>query len=295
MPVKPRATTDPQARRNLAERAKELDCLRGIAALFSAPEQPLTETLSEAASLVVKGWQYPEHACVRITLRGLDIRTRGHERCVRRMSHSIRVGGRGAGSLEVAYPKEALSTGRPVFLASESRLIHAISVLIGTMVELADARDSLARQASELRARKAALQRKNIALRELLSLREREERVRARRLRTHLESVVLPILSRLRRRSLSPVERDRSLELLEERVRAIASPLADGGVSGLAGLLSPREVEVADFVRGGLGSKEIGTMLGISETTVERHRHNIRRKLGIADGSVNLASYLSGL
>ena len=291
----PRAHRRSDPRRDLAERSKELDCLRGITALFGNTERPLERTLEEAAALVVKGWQDPRRACARIRLLGCDIRTRGYDHCVRRMSHAISVGARVAGRIEVAYPSGAARSLSPVFLPSETRLLHAVAVLLGTAVELAQARDSLRRQAAQLRQRRAALQRKNVALRELLSLQEREERLRSRGLRAHVEGVVLPIVARLRRAALTPAERDRSLELLEERVRAIGSPRSGTGVSGLAGRLSPREVEIADLVRAGVGSKEIGAMLGISETTVERHRHNIRRKLGVTDGSVNLASYLSGL
>jgi DNA-binding NarL/FixJ family response regulator len=43
--------------------------------------------------------------------------------------------------------------------------------------------------------------------------------------------------------------------------------------------LSEREMEVIEFIRKGLSSKEIGSRLGISGKTVEVHRYNILKKL----------------
>ncbi|MBR1894506.1 MAG: LuxR family transcriptional regulator [Bacteroidales bacterium] len=45
--------------------------------------------------------------------------------------------------------------------------------------------------------------------------------------------------------------------------------------------LTPREVEVARLCAEGLFSKEIGDRMGISQRTVETHKNNIFRKLGI--------------
>jgi DNA-binding NarL/FixJ family response regulator len=52
------------------------------------------------------------------------------------------------------------------------------------------------------------------------------------------------------------------------------------GTTGL-NLLSEREIEVINFIRDGLSSKEIADKLGISIKTVEVHRHNILKKLKV--------------
>lgn len=46
--------------------------------------------------------------------------------------------------------------------------------------------------------------------------------------------------------------------------------------------LSPRELEVMEQMVAGASSKEIGRVLGISPKTVDVHRTNVMRKLGIA-------------
>ena len=61
----------------------------------------------------------------------------------------------------------------------------------------------------------------------------------------------------------------------------------------LAASLTPRELEVARFVAGGLRSKAVAAKLAISEGTAKLHLHNVYRKLGV-DGRVALALYMHG-
>lgn len=59
--------------------------------------------------------------------------------------------------------------------------------------------------------------------------------------------------------------------------------------------LSPREVQVCEYIRRGMSNKEIGELLSLSPMTVEKHRHSIRKKLGLTNTDVNLSSYLRNL
>jgi DNA-binding NarL/FixJ family response regulator len=51
-------------------------------------------------------------------------------------------------------------------------------------------------------------------------------------------------------------------------------------------LLSRREIEISKLIREGLSSKEVGIRLDISLKTVEVHRHNILKKLGLKNTAV---------
>ena len=46
-------------------------------------------------------------------------------------------------------------------------------------------------------------------------------------------------------------------------------------------LLSPRETEVFELLRGGLTNRQIGKLLFIEESTVKAHTHRIYDKLGV--------------
>jgi DNA-binding NarL/FixJ family response regulator len=60
--------------------------------------------------------------------------------------------------------------------------------------------------------------------------------------------------------------------------REVLQPLVTGPRA--AGVLTPREREVAGLVRHGRTNRQIGRELGITEKTTEVHVHNIIRKLG---------------
>jgi two-component system invasion response regulator UvrY len=49
--------------------------------------------------------------------------------------------------------------------------------------------------------------------------------------------------------------------------------------------LSERELEIINFIRRGLSSKEIASELFISKKTVEVHRYNILKKLNLTNAA----------
>ena len=47
--------------------------------------------------------------------------------------------------------------------------------------------------------------------------------------------------------------------------------------------LTPRELELATLVAGGLRNRDVATRLGISEGTAKLHLYNVYKKLGVAN------------
>jgi DNA-binding NarL/FixJ family response regulator len=69
------------------------------------------------------------------------------------------------------------------------------------------------------------------------------------------------------------------LELPEGDLRDLAlAPFSAGNAS-----LTSREVEILDLVARGQRSKEIASLLGLSVRTIDKHRENLMRKLGVND------------
>ena len=128
-------------------------------------------------------------------------------------------------------------------------------------------------------------------MREILSTIERERAQIANVYRERLAVDILPLAERAKDTSLSQSRRDSYLSLLVGEIRQQMTLIGRGPESDPS--LSPREREVAVQVRNGRTSKEISELLGIAEATVERHRHNIRRKFKLVDRAINLASHLS--
>lgn len=67
-----------------------------------------------------------------------------------------------------------------------------------------------------------------------------------------------------------------------ERYAALSSALKEQALAE-HGILSPRESEVLGLLQRRLSNKEIGRALGISESTVRFHLHNVFVKLGVQD------------
>ena len=82
--------------------------------------------------------------------------------------------------------------------------------------------------------------------------------------------------------------------IIESNLRDIISPLARKLSSKLYSL-TPKELRVANLVKGEKTTKEIAELMDISIKTVEYHRDNIRKKLGIKNEKVNLRSHLISL
>jgi DNA-binding NarL/FixJ family response regulator len=70
-----------------------------------------------------------------------------------------------------------------------------------------------------------------------------------------------------------------SPEIMEVEAEILAQPLARASLA--LSLLTPREREVVQLVAEGRTSKAIVARLGISENTVETHRRQIMKKLGL--------------
>jgi DNA-binding CsgD family transcriptional regulator len=55
------------------------------------------------------------------------------------------------------------------------------------------------------------------------------------------------------------------------------------------------EIKVINFIKEGRTTKEMAELLNASPRTVEVHRDNIRKKLGLRNRKANLQSYLMAL
>ena len=278
----------------LRERVKELDCLVQVARILHSQEPELEPPLRRVAEAIPPAWQHPQRTCVRIRLDGLCVESGGFAEGALRLVEPLQIDGLPAGSIEVVWRGDAPPDGSDPFLESERRLLQAIAGLIEGRVIQRQTEAALQRAAEELQAQKLRLEQKNIALREVLEQVEAEKRELKEQVAANVERLVLPIVRRLRDPHTPEPMRARTLDSLESSLADLASAWSRRIVSDQV-RLSPREVEIAMRVRDGFSTKEIGEQLHVSQLTVERHRHNIRRKLGIAGDKVNLITYLKQL
>lgn len=201
-------------------------------------------------------------------------------------------------------------SGRTGWVEEQTRPVHdargELLGYVGTLAEITARKNEerlLARHSEELeervRERTAELAQQaerlagmNAALEVLLRKREED--------RKDLERAVL---ANVRRRILPALDRLESL--CGSGTRALAGEIRQGldeitdpfrhrlSAAGLG--LTPAETRVAEFIRQGLSTKEIAARLGVGTSTIDTHRHGIRRKLGLDRRTGNLRLSLQAL
>jgi DNA-binding CsgD family transcriptional regulator len=110
---------------------------------------------------------------------------------------------------------------------------------------------------------------------------------------SNVKELVEPYQKKIQRTRLT--ERQNAyLSILESNLREIVSPFTRRLFASFMNL-THSEIQIANLVRYGMRTKEISETMGLSKKTVEFHRDNIRKKIGIKKTKANLRSYLISL
>ncbi|MCH7691256.1 MAG: PAS domain S-box protein [candidate division Zixibacteria bacterium] len=174
-------------------------------------------------------------------------------------------------------------------LADASRYM-AVAVKNAQLVEEQSKTAADLREASEkLRAESQELTLKNIALNQVLIHLEKEKQNYKEQISESVESLLMPIVKKLKKRggNLSP----RDISLLENSLDSIVGKEIDVFRKNLV-KLSPRELDICELIREGKSSKEISSVLNLSTLTIHKHRESIRSKLQLKNRSTSLSAYL---
>lgn len=151
---------------------------------------------------------------------------------------------------------------------------------------------ALVRSTSELADHKTRLEHKDIALSEVLSKIEAEKEHIRSSTSKNVERIVMPALNRLRNKT-DEIGR-KEIDMLKASLRDMVSD-QNARFSAILAALSPRQFEICNMIRGGMGSKDIAASMGVSIRTVETQRNVIRKKLGLSGKSINLVTHLQNL
>jgi DNA-binding CsgD family transcriptional regulator len=160
-----------------------------------------------------------------------------------------------------------------------------------TSLKLTEA--ALRRSRQEVVEREKSLEETNIALKVLLKQREADKADLERKVLANIKSLVFPYLEKLRTARLKPRERT-LVEIVETHLRDIISPFLQH-MANADLVLTPQEMQVAALIRDGKSSKEIASLLNVSEATVNFHRKNLREKFGLKNKRANLRTYLMSM
>lgn len=158
------------------------------------------------------------------------------------------------------------------------------------ITDLKLAQEALKQNQVLLEDKNQGLKEANIALKVLIDQRDADRKELENRFLTNIKTLVLPYVEKLQRSSLS--EKDKVLlGIIDDHIHDIITPLMTR-LSNAGAMLTPQELQVAALVKDGKSSAEIADILYISETTVNFHRRNLRKKLGLNKKRINLRTHL---
>jgi DNA-binding CsgD family transcriptional regulator len=167
--------------------------------------------------------------------------------------------------------------------------------------ELTRANDELreeisSRRAAEdaLRQRERQLEEANTALRVLLAQVETSRLAFEEQIVRQINGLVLPHLAKLRQHTGRSEPGRAYLDLVENNLNGITSSFANRLVTVFQ-RLTPAEAEIAQMIMAGKTTKDIAMALSREPSTIDFHRNNIRRKLGLEDRRRTLRSHLLSL
>jgi PAS domain S-box-containing protein len=173
-------------------------------------------------------------------------------------------------------------------------IIHDVTERRQAAAALQQAHDELEQRVAErteqLEVKTKNLEEVNTALNVLLKKREADKTQLEEKVLLNVKELILPFLDKLKNSGLSSTQLTYQ-QIIEANINDIVSPFVRT-VSTRYLNLTPSEIQIANMVKQGLTTKEMAHLLNLSARTIESHRDNIRRKLGIKNKKANLRSHL---
>jgi len=110
---------------------------------------------------------------------------------------------------------------------------------------------------------------------------------------TNVRKLIDPYLDKIKKTKLDSQQKA-FLNIMESNLQEITSQFVRK-ISLRELNLTPTEIQIANMIRNGNSSKEIADIMNVSIRTVDAHRRNIRKKIGLNQKRANLRSYLLSL
>ena len=189
----------------------------------------------------------------------------------------------------------------PVF---EKEEVVRIITIIRDITQRKKARDELKKAHAELEWRvkertkdleikTKSLEELNTAMKVLLKKREEDKVEVEDNVLTNVKELIEPYFEKINKTDLDEYQKA-FLSIMESNLREITSPFTRKmSIKNLN--LTPTEIRIANLIRHGSPTKKIAEIMKSSPRTVDTHRKNIRRKVGLERKRANLRSYLLSL
>jgi len=165
-----------------------------------------------------------------------------------------------------------------------------LGVIMRDITEQKRAETTLKKREKELEVKTRDLEEVNTALRVMLGKREQDKAELEENIFFSLNKLIAPFMEQLEQTGLTQ-KQESLLRIIDSNLEGIISPFAKR-ISASVLKLSPMEVRVANLVKQGKTTKDIADLLHLSPKTIDCHRENIRKKIGIKNQKINLRTFL---
>ena len=145
----------------------------------------------------------------------------------------------------------------------------------------------------DLEIKTKSLEEMNTAMKVLLKKREEDKTEIENNVLTNVKELVMPFVDKFRETQLDDQQKT-FLSIIESNLNEIISPFTRKLSLEFLNL-TPTEIQIANMTKHGNTSKKIAKVMNISPRTVDTHKKNIRRKIGLEGKRANLRSYLLSL
>lgn len=142
-----------------------------------------------------------------------------------------------------------------------------------------------------LRAEKLQSEEMNVTLRNVLKSIESDRQETEQNLSHRIRTSLLPSLEKVRKEKNSEV-RSSYLNMIREQLVSLTTGF-EKELDGDLLKLSKTELKICRFIKSGLTGKEICEAMNLSFETIQTHRKNIRKKLGLSGRAANLHTFLA--
>jgi PAS domain S-box-containing protein len=153
-----------------------------------------------------------------------------------------------------------------------------------------EAERRLKKREQELQIKSCNLEELNTTLRVLLKQRENDREELEEKVLSNVKEFVLPYVEKIQK-SRMDAKVLAYVDILESNLKDIISPFSRK-LSSKYMNLTPKEIQIANFIKEGKTSKEIADIMNVSKSAVDIHRYRLRNKMGLNNQKANLESHL---
>ncbi|HAX98561.1 MAG TPA: hypothetical protein DCY12_06665 [Candidatus Atribacteria bacterium] len=174
--------------------------------------------------------------------------------------------------------------------------LNGKNVLQATVRDITDrklAEQTLIERQKQLEAQTKDLEEINTTLKVLLKKREEDKKELEEKVFLYTKELIEPYIEKLKKSGLNDNQKA-YVSILESNLKNIISPVTRTLFAMYLHFTSA-EIKIASLIKQGKTTKEIASLLNLAAQTIESHRKNIRKKLGIRSKKINLRTHLNTL